>query len=101
MDCRQTDLPEAAERVLEPAIARLGVGPGNDVLHEAHGGPFLQLSSGTAVDTDDARFFFEPAPPPRAGDRKRGSVGEGGVPVEELQEHRLVGCDLIEEIAAN
>ena len=70
-------------------------------MHEAHGGPFLQLSGGNAVDADDARFFFECDRPADAGDRERSAIGERGVPVEELQEHRLAGDDTIKEIAAN
>ena len=93
VDRRQTGLAEAAERVPEPAIARLGVDLGNDVLHEPHGGPLLQLAGGNAVDADDARFFLERDRPVDAGDRQRGAIGEGGVAVEELQEHRLAGGD--------
>ena len=47
------------------------------------------------------RFFCERDRPVDAGDRQRGAVGEGGVAVEELQEHWLAGSDTIEEIAAN
>ena len=101
MDRRRAGLAEAAERVPEPAIARLGVDLGNDVLHEPHGGPLLQLAGGNAVDANDGRFFRERDRPVDTGDRQRGAVGEGGVPVEELQEHWLAGGDTIEEIAAN
>ncbi len=70
-------------------------------MHEPHGGPLLQLAGGNAVDADHARFFRERNRPVDTRDRERCAIGEGGVRVEELQEHWLAGGDLVEEIAAN
>src|SRR5215213_874375 len=101
VDRREASFAEAPERVPEPAIARLGVDLGNNVLHEAHSGPLLQLAGRNAVDANDGRFFCEGNRPVDTGDRQRGVVGEGGVGVEELQQHWLTGGDTVEKITAN
>src|SRR5215207_5379762 len=98
VDCREPHLAETTKRVLEPPVARVHVRRGNQVLDESHCGPLLQLAGRRAINTDHGRFFFERDWSIDASELERGAIGQRGVAIEELQEHRLAADHLLEVV---
>ena len=101
VDRGQPDGAEAAERFLEPLVAGVGVGLRDDLLHQPHRGPLLQLAGRHAVLAGDGRFFGEGD---RSGDTRqieRGTVGQRGVAIEEFEQHGSIAGRFGEEIATN